>query len=47
MSFAESMNKNFGIIISKNVSDKYRQKLLDHSKQSETDAPDTASKRAI
>ena len=34
-------------ITSKNLSSKYRQKLIDHAKQSATDAFITASKRAI
>ena len=33
--------------MSKNLSSKYSQKLLDHAKQSATDALKTASKRAI
>ena len=48
------MSKNIGKNISKNLSGKYtpsmlatRQKLLDHAKQSATDAPKTASERAI
>ena len=46
------MGKNIGKNISKNLSGKYskgmlamRQKLLDHSKKSETDAHKTSSKR--
>ena len=38
---------NIGKNISKNLSGKYRQELLDHTKQSATDAFKTASKRAI
>ena len=41
------MRKNIGQNISKNLSGKYSQKLLDHSKQSTTDDFKTASKRAI
>ena len=41
------MGKNIGKTISKNLSGKNRQKLLDHGKQSATDAFKTASKRAI
>ena len=37
------MGKN----ISKSLSSKYRQKILDHAKKSVTAAPKTASKRAI
>ena len=37
------MNKNIG----KNLSGKYRQKFLNHAKQSATDAINTASKREI
>ena len=39
--------KNIGKNISKNLSGKYSQKLLDHAKQSATDAFKTVSKRAI
>ena len=38
---------DFSKIISKNVSSKYSQKLLDHAKHSATDAFKTPSKRAI
>ena len=41
------MAKNIGKNITKNVSGKYSQKLLDHAKQSATDAFKTTSKRAI
>ena len=54
LSFAKNMDKKIGKNISKNLSSKYipgrlavRQKLLDHAKQSETDAFKTASKKAI
>ena len=47
LSFANNMNKIIGKNISKNVSSKYSQKLLDHAKQSATDALKTASKRAF
>ena len=40
------MGKNFGKR-KKNLSSKYSQKLLDHAKQSTTDAFKTASKTAI
>ena len=43
MSFAKNMCRNIG----KNLSIKYNQKLLDHAKQSATDALKTTSKRAI
>ena len=46
-SFAKNMSKNIGKNISKNVSGKYSQKLLDHAKQSATDAFKTTSKIAI
>ena len=39
--------KNIGKNISKNISSKYSQKLLDHAKQSATDALKTSSKRVI
>ena len=52
LSFAKNMGKNIGKNISRNLSDKYSpgisatcQKLLDHAKQSVTDAFKTASKR--
>ena len=38
-----SFAKNIGKNISKNLSSKYSQKLLDHAKQSTTDALKTAS----
>ena len=41
------MGKDIGKNISKNVSGKYSQKLLDHAKQSTTDALKTTSKRVI
>ena len=41
------MVKNIGKNISKNLSGKFSQKLLDHSKQSATDAPKTSSKILI
>ena len=54
LSFAKNMRKKIGKNISKNLSSKYipgrlavRQKLLDHAKQSETDAFKTAWKKAI
>ena len=45
--FAKNMGKNLGKNKRKNLSGKYSQKLLDHNKQSVTDAFETASKRAI
>ena len=36
--FAKNMGKNIGKNISKNLSGKYSQKLLDHAKQSATNA---------
>ena len=38
--------KNVGKTVTKNVNSKYSQKLLGHAKQSATDAPKTASKKA-
>ena len=38
LSFAKNMGANFGKIISKSVSSKFSQKLLNHAKQSATDA---------
>ena len=43
----KNMNKNIGNHLSKHVSSKYIQKLLDHAKQSATDALKTTSKRLI
>ena len=47
MSFVKSIGRNIGKNVSKHLSGKYSQKLLDHDKQSATDAFKTASKRAI
>ena len=54
MSFAKNIGKNTGKNISKSLSGKYgpcklamRQKLLDHAKQSATNAIKTSSKRVI
>ena len=47
LSFAKNMSKNIGKNISKNLKGKYSQAFLDHVKQSATDMPKTASKRAI
>ena len=47
MSFAENTSKNIGKNISKSWSNKYRQKLLYHTKQPATNALKTASKIAI
>ena len=41
------MGKNIGKNTSKNLSGKYSQKLLDHAKQSATDAHKTSSKTVI
>ena len=46
MSFAKN-SKDIGKNISKNLSGKYSQKLLDHVKQSTTDALKTTPKRVI
>ena len=45
--FAKNMGGHTGKNLSKNFSSNYSQKLLDHTKQSTTDALKTASKRAI
>ena len=47
MSFAINREKNIGKNINKDLSIKFSQKLLDHAKQSATDAIKTASKRGI
>ena len=47
LSFAKNMGRNIGKNMSKSLRSKYSQKLLDHVKQSATDALKTASKRAI
>ena len=44
MSFAKIMVKNIGKNISKNLSSKYSQKIIDHAKESDTNALRTASK---
>ena len=41
LSSAKSMGKNIGKNISKNLTGKYCQKILDHAKQSATDASKT------
>ena len=41
------MGKSTGKIIDKNLSGKYSQKRLDHTKQSTTDAHKTVSKQTI
>ena len=46
VSFAKNMGK-IDKNMTKSLSDKYSQKLLDHAKQSATDAFKTASKRAF
>ena len=45
--FSEYMGKNVGKNIGKHLSSKYSQKILDHAKQSATDALKTASKGAV
>ena len=47
LSFAKNMGKNISKNISESLISKYCQKLLDHAKQSATDAFKTFSKRAI
>ena len=44
LSFPKYMGKSIGKNISKNLSSEYSQKLLDHAKQSATDALNTISK---
>ena len=44
-SFAKNMGKNIGKNVSKNLSREYSQKLLDHAKESTTDALKTTSKK--
>ena len=41
------MGKNIGKNISTNLSSNYSQKILDHAKQSATDAPKAELERAI
>ena len=45
--FARNMRKNLGKDISKSLTSKYSLNLLDHAKQSATDALKTGPKRAI
>ena len=45
--FAKNMGKNIGKILNKNLSSSYNQKIVDHTKQSATDALKTALKRAV
>ena len=47
LSFAKNMGRIFGKNISKNLSGRYSQKLLDYAKQSATDIPKTMSNRVI
>ena len=47
LSFAKNMRKNIGKNINKSLNCKYSQKLLDHAKQSATDAFKTSSKRVM
>ena len=47
LSFAKNMGTSIVTNISKSLSSKYFQKLLDHAKQSATDTFKTTSKRAI
>ena len=47
LSFARNMSKNIGKSTSKNLSGKYRQKPLDHAKQSAVAALKTALKRVV
>ena len=47
MSFAKNMSKNIGKNICKILTSKHSQKVVDHAKQSTTDALKTAPKRAI
>ena len=47
LSFVKNMGKNIGKNVSKCLNSKYSQKILDHAKQSATDAFKTSSKRVI
>ena len=47
LSFAKNMGRIFDKNISKNLSGRYSQKLLDYAKQSATDVPKTMSNRVI
>ena len=47
LSLDRNMGRNIDKNISKNLNSKYNQKLLDHAKQSATDALKTASKSEI
>ena len=47
LSFPKNMGRIFGKNISKNLSGRYSQKLLDYAKQSATDIPKTMSNRVI
>ena len=47
LSFAKNMTKSIGKNITKNLSGKYNQRFLDHTKQFVTDTPKTVSKKAI
>ena len=47
LSFTKNMSRNIGKNISKTLSSKYSKKLLDHVKQSATDALKTSPKRFI
>ena len=47
LSFDENVGKNIGKNLSKKLTGKYSYKLLDHAKQSATDALNNTSKRAI
>ena len=47
MSFAKKMSNMIGENLSRNLSGKSSQKILDHAKQSATDALKTTSKRII
>ena len=45
LSSAKNIGKNIGKNISESLNNKYNQKILDHAKQSATDAFKTSSKR--
>ena len=47
LSFAKNVSRNIGKSRSKNLSNEYSHKLLNHAKKSATDALKTVSKRAI
>ena len=47
MPFAKNMDRDSGKNITKNLNNKYSQKIFDHAKQSAIDALKSVSKRVI